>query len=365
MSHFTVSGSGHLTCTSTGHFTVQEPTVVGVVGGGLGGGSGGGESGGGLSGSSTLPGSTPSWDQAFRYREGFNQERSSGTSLSTVKTNARFGTAASYFADLTWKGTSYTETEMENSYLIMDQYHLGYERRPGTNDWYHLSRDRYMYLLGLAEFADTPMIKIPSVESGDSANLMIDDIVDDGNNDVTRLNGWSLADDTPRVENSPNRYNSSSPYGYFDWRNVTYMDSTSTLRTMYNNLVDNENITVQDFFTRFVPTDDGDGDATTPDSAFLGMTETLGAFFLCGDWLNLGSSLWLNHIPTYKWDLTTSNTENKTHRELFLEYTQTNTSAGYPPVSNNNTPIHDYMMQTGLLTRSTEDAVSFVFNNPT
>ena len=55
MSHFTVSGSGHLTCTSTGHFTVQEPTVVGVVGGGLGGGSGGGESGGGLSGCRRQP----------------------------------------------------------------------------------------------------------------------------------------------------------------------------------------------------------------------------------------------------------------------------------------------------------------------
>lgn len=246
----------------------------------------------------------------------------------------------------------------------MDQYHLGYERKPGTNDWYHLSRDRNMYLLGLAEFADTPMIKIPD---GDSVNVMIDAIVDnDYTNELTRLNRWSLKHDTPNVYNSPSRYNSSPPHGYFDWRNVTYMDSTSTLRTMYNNLVDNENITVQDFFTRFVPTDDGDGDATTPDSAFLGMTETLGAFFLCGDWLNLGSSLWLNHKPTTKWD-SNSNTEDKTHRQLFLEYTQTvDTSTGVRPVStNNNTPIHDYMVQTGLLTRSTDDTVSFVFNNPT
>ena len=46
MSHFTVSGSGHLTCTSTGSFTVQEPAVEG-------GGSGGSE--GGLSGGSVLP----------------------------------------------------------------------------------------------------------------------------------------------------------------------------------------------------------------------------------------------------------------------------------------------------------------------
>ena len=144
-------------------------------------------------------------------------------------------------------------------------------------------------------------------------------------------------------------------------------DPAVPLRTMYNNLVDNESITVQDFFTRFVPTNDGDGDSTTPDSAFMGMTETLGAFFLCGDWLNLGSSLWLNHIPTTKWN-STSNTESKTHRQLFLEYTQTiDTVTGARPVSNNNnnTPIHDYMVRTGLLTRSTDDAVSFVFNNPT
>lgn len=358
MSHFTVSGSGHLTCTSTGHFTVQEPAVVG----GLGGGSGG-ESGGGLSGSSTVPGSTPSWDQPFAYREGF--AATSGSGEATVLSLAQGGNAGPYLADKQWGSSEYTSA---NSYLIMDQYHLGYERKPGTNDWYHLSRDRNMYLLGLAEFADTPMINIPSVASGDSANLMIDAIVDpdDGTNDVTRLNGWSLKSDTPAVYNSPNRYNSSSPYGYFDWRNVTYMGSTSTLRTMYDNLVDNESITVQDFFTRFVPTNDGDGDATTPDSAFMGMTETLGAFFLCGDWLNLGSSLWLNHKPTTKWN-STSNTEDKTHRQLFLEYTQTvDTVTDARPVSNNNnTPIHDYMMQTGLLTRSTDDAVSFVFNNPT
>ena len=46
MSHFTVSGSGHLTCTSTGSFTVQEPSVEGLVGGGSGGGLGGGSEGG-------------------------------------------------------------------------------------------------------------------------------------------------------------------------------------------------------------------------------------------------------------------------------------------------------------------------------
>lgn len=351
MAHFTISGTGHLTFTGTGHITIQEPVVEGVVGGG---------SGGGLSGSSTVPGSTPSWDQPFAYREGF-QATPSIYDEEYVLSLAQGGNAGPYLADKQWGSSEYTSAD---SYLMMDQYHLGAERKPGTDNWYHLSRDRYMYLLGLAEFADTPTIKIPD---GDSVNVMIDAIVDDGNNDVTRLNGWSLADDTPAVYNSPNRYNASSPYGYFDWRNVTYMGSTSTLRTMYNNLVDNENITVQDFFTRFVPTDDGDGDATTPDSAFLGMTETLGAFFLCGDWLNLGSSLWLNHIPTYKWDLTTSNTENKTHRDLFLEYTQTVDSVtGVRPVSpNNNTPIHDYMVQTGLLTRSTDDTVSFEFNNPT
>jgi hypothetical protein len=57
MSHFTVSGSGHLTCTSTGSFTVQEPAVEGVVGGGSGGGLGGGSgggSGGGGSGTVTI-----------------------------------------------------------------------------------------------------------------------------------------------------------------------------------------------------------------------------------------------------------------------------------------------------------------------
>ena len=46
MSHFTVKGNGHLTCTSTGSFTVKEPAVEGVVGGGSGG-SGGGSGGGG------------------------------------------------------------------------------------------------------------------------------------------------------------------------------------------------------------------------------------------------------------------------------------------------------------------------------
>ena len=34
MSHFTVSGSGHLTCTSTGSFTVQETAVEGGGGSG-------------------------------------------------------------------------------------------------------------------------------------------------------------------------------------------------------------------------------------------------------------------------------------------------------------------------------------------
>ena len=42
MSHFTVKGNGHLTCTSTGSFTVQEPAVEGVVGGGSSGGGGSG-----------------------------------------------------------------------------------------------------------------------------------------------------------------------------------------------------------------------------------------------------------------------------------------------------------------------------------
>lgn len=356
MAHFTISGTGHLTFTSTGHITIQEPVVEGVVGGG---------SGGGLSGSSVVPGSTPSWNQPFAYREGF-QATPSIYDEEYVLSLAQGGNAGPYLADKQWGSSEYTSAD---SYLMMDQYHIGAERKPGTDDWYHLSRDRYMYLLGLAEFADTPMINIPSVESGDSANLMIDAIVDnDYTNELTRLNRWSLKYDTPAVFNSLS-YNASTFPGYFDWRHVSYMGANPSvpLRTMYNNLVDNESITVQDFFTRFVPTDDGDGDATTPDSAFLGMTETLGAFFLCGDWLNLGSSLWLNHIPTTKWDLTTSNTENKTHRELFLEYTQTvDTSTGVRPVStNNNTPIHDYMMQTGLLTRSTDDTVSFEFNNPT
>ena len=151
MVHFTISGTGHLTFTSTGHITVQEPVVEGGVRGG---------SGGELSGSSTVPGSTPSWNQPFAHRTGF--AATSGYDATGVLSLAQGGNAGPYMADKQWGSSEYTSAD---SYLIMDQYHLGAERKPGTDDWYHLSRDCYMYLLGLAEFADTPMINIPSVES--------------------------------------------------------------------------------------------------------------------------------------------------------------------------------------------------------
>ena len=201
---------------------------------------------------------------------------------------------------------------------------------------------------------------------GPTVNQLIDVIIDDDT--PTSLNGWNLYEDTPSV--GVGGIFTQAPYDYLDKRKVTYTDSSdntytnTSLRDMYNQLVDDDQITLQDFFKRFFPTVDGDNDPATPDEAILGMTETLGAFFLCGNWLGLSNDLWLNNVPANKWN-DDPNNSSLTHRELFLEYTQTvdprtNT---VPITTSNNTPIHDYMIKTGLLTHTPNDT-SFQFHSP-